>query len=175
MAPKKHTVPSLPGIRKGSLISAQFLGGELLTRPGLDTDDVAVRFKALGGRMQDLGPVLGEWGDYIVLEHIPNQFRSQGKPKRWKRLSADYSLWKRRHYGNLPILVLTGKMRSGFNYTLGAKTLRIRNLKTYWVYHQFGTRNMPARSLVNLTKVDYQRLNLIIMSYLSQQQQGGVL
>jgi phage gpG-like protein len=159
---------ALPRIGKGKVTVADLLGGQIHVLPQLDTDDVALRFKEIGGRMEDMQPVLGEWGDYITLRHIPANMATEGKAsgRKWQALSPAYARWKRKHFGKLPILVLTGAMKGGFNYTLGKRSMRITNRREYWVYHQYGTRSMPARPLIRLTKNDYKELQAMVVMHL---------
>jgi phage gpG-like protein len=147
---------------------AEFLGGEMRIKTHFDQDDVALRFKEIGGLLGDLQPVLQEYAEYLIDEHIPEQFRRQGFPRRWARLSSIYALWKLRRHGRLPILVLSGKMRRGFSYEVGKRVMRITNTQKYWVYHQYGTNRMPARPVMTMTKNDQKRLQLATAAYLAQ-------
>lgn len=145
-----------------------------------DLDQFILDLEQMGARGQNMQPALDEVGGYVLGQLIPEQFKKQGTPKRWAPLSPRYAAWKRRRYGNLPILVLTGRMRKGFKIKTGPRSLSIVNTvkrrggKPYWVYHQYGTRHMPRRPVLQLRMKDRQELRRIVLQY-SLQRQGGVL
>jgi phage gpG-like protein len=160
----------LPRIGRGKVTVAEFVGGQMALRPQLDTDAVVLHYRAIGGLINDLQPVLTLYAYYLVNTHIPKQFETQGAwgGKKWAKLKPKYAAWKLKNYGRLPILVLTGKMRDSFKYTVGKRSMRIVNRRKYWGYHQYGTRNMPARPLIVITAKDRKVLQGATQSYLTE-------
>lgn len=75
-------------------------------------------------------------------------------------LSPKYAEWKRRHFGELPILRLTGRLRQSLTETSDGDFLyapeRLRVLLgtkvKYARYHQVGTKRMPRRPPVVVGK-----------------------
>jgi phage gpG-like protein len=172
------------GLSGGKQTVVSLAGVDLYLRFGkLSTDDFVHDLNDLGLRMNDMRPVLDRFGAYLTNEHIPEQFRRQGTPKRWAPLSPKYEEWKRRHYGRLPILVLTGQMRAGFRWETGARTLRVVNRvksgqrgrgEPRWVYHQFGTSKMPARPVLQVRPKDIARLRELAREHLAFYQAEGM-
>jgi phage gpG-like protein len=163
-------------IPRGRRTVTRSVGGLVGVRfTGIDLDDYALALRGIARRGQNMQPAFEEWGRYLVEEHVPEQFARQGTPKRWARLSPTYAAWKRRKYGNLPILVRTGGMRAGFQWKAHPRSMQIVNLKKYWQYHQFGTRHMPARPVLQVRKQDQDRLAQISLAYLIAETSGAGL
>ena len=158
------------GRGQGKVTVAEFVGGQAVLKSKLDTDSVPLYFTAIGGMLDDMQPVLTLYADYLVGTHIPKQFETQGAwgGKKWAKLKPKYAAWKLKNYGRLPILVLTGKMRDSFDYTVGKRSMRIVNRRKYWVYHQFGTKHMPARPLIVITAKDRKVMQGATQSYLAE-------
>ena len=94
----------------------------------------------------------------LIHRHNGRTFKTRGKGtgdgRKWVRLSPRYRARKAREFPGRPILVRTGALRSALT---GGSGSRVRaNKKSLSVgakgeperigtYHQFGTRNMPAR------------------------------
>lgn len=170
------------GFSQGNKTVVKLIGCELTMQTS--GDDIAGYLTALGLRIEQLEPVLERFGKYMIEQHIPGQFKAQGKPKRWARLNDKYAEWKRKHYGSLPKLVLSGRMRAGFSYQVKPRSLRVinrvtagqgRNKTPRWVWHQNGTENMPARPMAQMTKRDWDVLRQYAMEYLTFETGGGVL
>lgn len=170
------------GRSQGRLTVVKVVGGEMHVRFGdIHTDDLVEYLDDLGLRMQDLQPVFDRYGEYLVREHIPGQFRRQGYPKRWAPLSTKYERWKERHYPGRPILVLTGRMRAGFRWEARPRSLRVINRvragqggrgQPRWFYHQHGTDVMPARPMLQITDEDRDTLQAMSREHLEEAQNG---
>lgn len=172
------------GFSQGRKTTVKLLGADVTIRNGLETDDFVTYLDDLGLRFNDLQPVLGRFGEYLVEEHIPRQFKKRGTPKRWAPLSPDYAALKRRLYGNLPLLVLSGRMKAGFTSEATKRTLRVinrvaagqgRNKTPRWTWHQNGTETMPARPMLQINQYDYTRLRQFAQAYVTGAtvRQGG--
>jgi phage gpG-like protein len=169
------------GRSQGRQTVVKLVGADLKVNTG-DTTTVLERLERIGGRMRNWQPVLDEFGQYLVEQHIPRQFKAQGTP-RWAKLSARYARWKLQHYGRQPILIASGAMSKGFRWQATKRTLRVINQvsagqgggEPRWAYHQNGTSRMPARPMVQLTPKDYELLHTYAAAYLMTEQGGGVL
>jgi phage gpG-like protein len=171
------------GFSQGRKTTVKLVGAELQIASGVDKVDVLEYLNALHVRAQDLQRPLQRFGAYLVDVHIPRQFAAQGTPKRWAALSPKYAAWKRRHYGALPKLVLTGAMQAGFRWKVTPRSLQVINQVKVgqrggvprWTYHQLGTETMPARPLLQITKKDRDQLRQIVNEWLTFETGGGVL
>ena len=155
----------------GLLTVASVKGGDISLSMSRKGSQWLEGLDVFGTRARNLKRPLDEWGRYIVEKIVPLQFERQGTPRRWARLSPDYAAWKRKHYGSLPILVLSGKMRAGFSWTATARTLKVENKvkrrggRPYWIYHQFGTSRMPQRAILQMRAEDREQLRRIILNW----------
>lgn len=91
-------------------------------------------------------------------------------------LSSRYAKWKARRYPNAPILTRSGRLRaslaSATNDSIADATQDALTYGTrvpYAVYHQFGTRKMPKRPPLKLSKPLSARLITILRDYLLEQ------
>ena len=179
--------PQRFGFSQGRKTTVKVLGADVTVRNGIETDDFVGYLEDLGMRVNDFQPVMERFGEYLVEEHIPRQFKRRGTPKRWAPLSKDYAAIKRRLYGNLPLLVLSGRMKAGFRYEATKRTLRVinrvaagqgRNKTPRWTWHQTGTETMPARPMLQVNQYDYTRLRQFAQAYVTgavvRQGGGGV-
>lgn len=86
---------------------------------------------------------------------------------RWAELSPRYRAWKEKNYPGMPILQLTGKMKSslvgsgaeGSVYEVSNKELTVGTNVPYAIFHQRGTRRMPQRKIIEVT--DRQKLRWV--------------
>lgn len=96
------------------------------------------------------------------------QFRTIGQRggTPWAPLSAGYRKWKEKKYPGQPILVRTGRLRRSLTAVGNEDTIRdqqpmaltIGSSTPYGIFHQRGTRRMPARPPLVLTKTDYGKM-----------------
>lgn len=142
-------------MRWGKVSRVKFVGGEIAFRfsePGFDDWADAIGDIVKGAK--DLTPVFDRFGRYMVEGSFQRNFDAGGRPSRWSPLSATYAKQKRKRYGHRPLLVASGAMRGGFRWDSGPKSLRIWNVRRYFVYHQRGTRRMPQRMMMVLQTQD---------------------
>ena len=93
---------------------------------------------------------------------IGRQFRSEGVAggEKWEALTAAYSGWKEAHFPGKPILERTGELLDSLTDPNSPNAVRIEERKSltlgssvpYAIYHQTGTKNMPARPEIQLTE-----------------------
>lgn len=102
-----------------------------------------------------------EWTPKLLIENRKNwplEVDYRGKP--WKALSSAYASWKSKTFGNLPILRITGRMLDTASIDNRGNKFFVRT-NQIGVYHQFGTKAMPARpwmgipdtSLIDLSRI----------------------
>lgn len=75
----------------------------------------------------------------------------------WKPLTPKYKIWKSKHYGDAPILRLTGKMQDTAEIKSSGNRIFVRSTEL-GKYHQFGTRKMAARPWMGVPDMSLERL-----------------
>lgn len=93
---------------------------------------------------------------------VKDQFKTEGEEggAKWAPLSPDYAGYKEAHFPGTAILVRTGDLRASLTNPNDPNTVRIEERKTltlgsrigYAIFHQTGTKKMPARPEIQLTE-----------------------
>ena len=93
---------------------------------------------------------------------MADQFRTKGEEAGapWAPLSVAYAHWKEVHYPGRPILQRTGDLYRSLTDShdsnavraAESKSLKLGSRVLYAVFHQKGTRRMPARNEIQLTE-----------------------
>jgi phage gpG-like protein len=91
----------------------------------------------------------------------------------WAPLSPAYRAWKNRHYPSAPLLVQRGTLRAsltsptepGSVWEPAPTGLRVGTRVPYGMYHQMGTRRMPARPPLRLNGDDGQRIGKLLQEF----------
>jgi phage gpG-like protein len=127
------------------------------------------RFKKLldlrQASIKDFSEPLRLWGVYLTEVYAPGQINRGGMPVKFVPLSPRYARWKALHYPGRPILIRTGAMQRGYTFKSTATRLTVDNRQPYWIYHQTGTRKMPARKVFQLDEEDYRLLRTMIKDH----------
>lgn len=131
-------------------------------------------FRVLTEGLSDFRPVWPEVELQFFRAEL-EQFNSEGARggARWQPLSARYAKQKAKKYPGAPILVLTGRLKRSLTVIGGADSVRIAEplsltLGTrtpYAGYHQQGTKRMPARPPLELTRDDFGKFVSRIYRY----------
>lgn len=119
--------------------------------------------------------------DFVQVEE--QQFETQGARggTPWAPLSPAYAAWKQKYFPGLPILQLTRSMWSQFAVGTGMLleikplSLHMRPTLDYPIFHQRGTKRMPARRVVQLTEADKVRWLKILHNYCYDKQKEAGL
>lgn len=127
--------------------------------------DLLTRLKELGENLTDLPESMEQIGQEMKRFSEDEVFRSHGGiiNALWAPLSAAYDYWKTTTKGkNAPLirgqlLVYSGAMSHGFTYEADKDTVSVGNSEDYWVYHQSGTKKMPARKLIGFNETEKQK------------------
>lgn len=118
-----------------------------------------------------LAPMLKDMGAYQK-ESVLLNFEKQGRPDKWAPLSLNYKRWKLAHGYSDKILIRTGRLRSSVNMKVSQNMVRIFSGMKYGVYHQTGTRKMPARPFLVVQKEDINVLKRIAEGFLEKVLRG---
>lgn len=165
----------MPGpIHFGKNTRIKFVGGELFIK----TDVIDYITPALDGivkRSQDLR-IPFEAFQPVWFDAIQQVFDAGGDPVPWPELSPAYAGWKSSVAPGKPILRLTDRMYDSVTsqtsdtiWEVGPKHIAFGSRVPYFIYHQEGTANMPARPMMTLPASAAATLNAMVISYI----QGG--
>lgn len=159
--------------RFGRNTTVKLLGGTLYVNvPGRGTQHIRDRAMHIKARSENLKPLFSAYGEYL-LGRIDKSFRYEGLPRRWQPLAQSTVKDRiRRGYGSGPILQRTGRLRRGFRKQVTPRTLQISNPVSargvnLFAVHQQGTRTIPARPMLRITRVERAALSRLIEEHLS--------
>lgn len=123
----------------------------------ISVDDGGLQEKLLGmsARAKNYYVPLRASGERVKEMARANFVSEGGASGGWAPLQPEYAAWKARNYGPLPILVRTGALAESIVGARGVPVevdshkmdVRLPEIK-YAKFHQYGTREMPARPLV---------------------------
>jgi phage gpG-like protein len=115
-------------------------------RVNVSIDDKAL-MKTLG-KLQDnvkrLKPAMADISVYMKNQVMKN-FEAEGRPERWQPLSEKYLRYKLEEKGTSKLLEFHGKLKQSISIRSTWKDAEVFTGVKYGVYHQTGTRKMPAR------------------------------
>jgi len=109
---------------------------------------------------------------------MKDQFKSQGSAggDKWAPLSPEYADYKEAHFPGKPILERTGALLDSLTNPNSPNGVRIEERKTltlgsrlpYALFHQVGTKKMPARPEIQLTEAFKRTTMHHVQQYLVQ-------
>lgn len=119
--------------------------------PGRSPEDLARKMSAMMKRTQDMTPAM-KVGAESVQRLIQKTFQTSASPVGvgWEPL-AEATVKRRRKKSNTP-LVDTGKLRLSMATSFGARTINFGTNTKYAGYQQFGTRFIPPRPFLPITR-----------------------
>jgi hypothetical protein len=125
---------------------------------GPDAGAYSRGFEAWSTAAEDMSPVMRRIGDDVV-DDVGLMFQTQGAAAGapYAPLSPDYARSKEERYPGRPILVADGSMRREMLDKLtaldvGHDRVVYEPVSDIAIYHQKGTRRMPARKMVAVTE-----------------------
>ena len=130
----------------------------------------ARRFELAAALAEDLTDPLTDAAD-IVRRSIGDAFLTEGAShgRPWQALSLPYARWKEAVWGPRPILVASGRMRGELlapgAFMVGPQRMVYEPHNEIAGFHQFGTRHMPARKMVELTLDDRRDIDRAFQSW----------
>ncbi len=154
----------------------KFLGGQLKVRLSApqSPDDYVKDLEGIVARSTDLSPAFTAVARYLM-GSVARNFAAEGRPKSWAALApitiADR---QRKGYPAGPILVRSGRLKDSLTkpgapgqvLRIGPRSIRYGSSVKYYRYHQYGTRNMPARKMMLLQRQDGSQISRIINTYI---------
>lgn len=139
--------------------------------------------RALGvlmARTNDLSTVWPGVRD-VLIEEAAAQFGSEGSHggTPWPALSPPYAAWKAAHYGQKPILVRTGALKTSLTaagsgdmlFQPGRTGMSWGTHVSYSVYHQSPAprRRLPRRPMVMLTETAKREIPRLVQAHLMRE------
>lgn len=124
-----------------------------------DAENVAAAIELLGEELDDFSEPLAASLELVIIPSIAKNFAAEGRPQ-WAPL-ADSTLVKRPPG---PILFRTGKLfqatQERSNWDVGRDSISLTGIDSvnYAPFHQFGTREMPARPYVMYQDEDVEQI-----------------
>ena len=124
--------------------------------------------------VDDLRPLWPEMSQ-MFYDIEREQFTTEGgagESGPWAPLSPRYAAWKASHYGGKGILERSGGLLASLTGGTGAihettkDSLRIGTSNRHAMFHQKGTRRMPARKVIDLSERNKRRLMKVLQGYL---------
>lgn len=111
------------------------------------------RLVRFGRAVGDMSGPLGDLADAVLAANA-EQFDTEGRGG-WAPLSPAYARRKRAKYGDRPILVASGRLRASLTTSPDVRrvdrdSMEVGSTVPYGVFHQRGTKRMPARPPVAL-------------------------
>jgi hypothetical protein len=155
------------GTQRGVFFSAQVPGAQgfvlALSRFGQDIEDFSefwnTKFKV--------------W--WYALRQLDYASAGTATGDRWERLSDPYRLWKNKHFPSAPLLVLRGPMKDaitspnapGSVWRSTPNSLEVGTTVPYAIFHQTGTRRMPARPPIRFSEADRVRVGKLLQEFVA--------
>lgn len=109
-------------------------------------ENVVAAIELLGEKLDDFSEPLAASLELVIIPSIAKNFAAEGRPQ-WAPLAAS-TLFKR---PSTPILQVTGKLfqstQQRSNWMVGRDSISLTGIDgvKYAPFHQFGTKDMPAR------------------------------
>ena len=136
-----------------------------MTEIRVDVSEVRDYFATLGARIRKKEPLLKRIGTFAV-EVSKQAFREGRDPNtgdRWEPLSPAYAKWKARNRYSKTPLTLKGALRRSIHYgVLGKKSVAWGTDRKYGRFHQYGTKRLPQRRFLGLSRDDVYQIDQII-------------
>ena len=119
--------------------------------PGRSPQELARKLSAMVKRTQDMTPAM-KVGAESIQRLIQKTFQTSASPtgEKWEDLDPE-TIKRRRKKSNIP-LVDTGKLRLSMATSYGARTINFGTNTKYAGFQQFGTRFIPARPFLPVTR-----------------------
>lgn len=140
----------------------------------IDDRGLKKKLDELGRKVKDMRPVMRDIS-LIMRKAVWENFNAEGRDKKgnrgvWKELAESTQKQRARIKGELykahPILELTGTLKKSMSPSHGKDYAKVSSAKQYGVYHQTGTRKMPARPFLVLPKPVIEQIKAYITKYL---------
>lgn len=142
---------------------------------------VAGALRTIVGKMTDLRDLYETTLEPEFYTMMERRFATEGGTERWPALSRRYAAWKARNFPGRRILEREGIMREGLTRRggrfqvrrLDATTMELGTSARYAQHHQFGTRRMPRRKVIDFAGDDARRWQAAVEAYFEKVAKGA--
>jgi phage gpG-like protein len=154
----------------------KLLGGELIYRQKGDTIASMRRYlEGIKRRALNLAPVFLRFRD-VWFEQNERVFAAEGLPTAWPALSPAYAAWKQRNFPGKTILRRTDRLFGSLTsmapdtiFQATPRTLRMGSRVPYFMAHQVGAGNLPARPPLVLLPETFSELHMMVMDFVVEE------
>lgn len=107
----------------------------------------------------------------LLAKEAQQNFEQQGRIYGlWRPLAMSTRKQRARlGLGARPILNVTGKLKRGFKTSSWEDKAEIRNIVSYAKYHQFGTKRIPKRRILDTSDKSRKAIGLIFANFINEQ------
>jgi phage gpG-like protein len=159
-------------------VKVNFVGGSMVVSEGVGEDSIAVmqRYIAdVGKRARDLTPVFNQWVP-VLFQQEEEIFDAEGIPA-WPALSPAYADWKSRHFGDLPILERSGRLKESLTQNtsdtimrVGPRSMSFGTRVPYSAYLQEGSfkGSMGPRPHLYMVEDNFEEMSVMALDYIAQ-------
>jgi len=140
----------------------------------VDDKELKKKLNQLAKNSNRLQSTMRDIGIYMKSKVMDN-FEAEGNP-RWKPLSKKYLERKLQVKGTSSILEFHGKLKQSISTQTTGQYAKVFTGVKYGVYHQTGTRKMPARPFMPSKEIpDMQPFDNLGMDYISRKLKEAVM
>lgn len=126
--------------------------------------------------LRDMSPIMRDVAQTMkstVNKNFEAEGRDEmGRPHTWKELARSTQKVRERYKGSdkkaHPILEFTGRLKQSINTAYGRDYAQVYSGVKYGVYHQTGTRKMPARPFMVMPKSELRQIERFIASKIEE-------
>lgn len=150
-----------------------------------DASRLETKLEGITSGLGDMRPIWKDVHD-VFIGFMKRVFRSQGAyaASKWVPLNPAYAAWKRRKYGNKPILQREGTLLASFTEKthsdhvarIGPSFAEFGTRVRYAKAHQYGipARRLPARPMITeVTKAEGEQIADIILAFILRKARRG--
>lgn len=160
----RHTVVKLFGVDLDFSFS-RYEGG------GRETD-ASINLSGMLRRGRDMTPLFESWRE-LLYQQTADVFANEGMPTHWLPLSQKYAAWKRKHYGEKPIMRMTDRLYASLTggpegvFAAHPQTLEYGTMVPYFEVHQEGWEGVPQRQMLVLLDSTLQTMQAGLMRWIT--------
>lgn len=150
----------------------KFVGGELNVKVNGE-ENILANLTGIAKRSTDLR-IPFEAFRPVWIDAIQDAFDAGGDPVPWPELSPAYAGWKATAAPGKPIMRLSDRLYDSLTsqtsdtiWFAGPRSVQLGTRVPYFIYHQEGTQNMPARPVLTLPGHAAATLVTMVLNYVA--------
>ena len=140
------------------------------------TTDSAKMLAALIRGASDMRPIFHQVVEPEFYRMEYERFEGEGSPDHWAALSPKYAAWKANHFPGRRILEREGLLKESLTQYPARHQIRRMSEHEFEIgtrhpaagFHQYGTRKMPKREIIDFKAADGKRLEKLIESWFAK-------